>query len=232
MYFRAALPSDTDAIAEVWHRSYMRSHTGLVPDGLLEYRTLEKFRERVAVKVERTMVAIAGTSAGVCGADGVEVTEAAESREGISTGQVVGLVMTTQPGNTNIGPEMQTCSNCSTPVQCSEAAPQAAKATAEVLQLFVDEPFWGQGVAHRLLKMAEERIVSESSAKEGDSFIAELFVISGNSRAARFYEKHGWQLSQPEPVEYHAEVVLASGEFTTYRLICLQYVKDMLLMEV
>jgi ribosomal protein S18 acetylase RimI-like enzyme len=61
----------------------------------------------------------------------------------------------------------------------------------------VDPEAWGCGAGRALLTAVEERLV-------GDGFVeAVLWVLPGNDRARRFYERHGWQA---EPLERPTEV--------------------------
>jgi GNAT superfamily N-acetyltransferase len=67
----------------------------------------------------------------------------------------------------------------------------------EVEQLYVARPARGTGVAAALLTHAEDTVASRSAA-------AWLAVVAGNSRARRFYARHGWQ--DTGPFDYHAQV--------------------------
>ncbi|WP_029145189.1 GNAT family N-acetyltransferase [Microbacterium luticocti] len=67
----------------------------------------------------------------------------------------------------------------------------------EVEELFVDGRARGTGIAIALLREAEERIASEGWS---DGWLA---VVSGNSRARRFYEREGWR--DTGPLLYAAE---------------------------
>ncbi|HEV2503545.1 MAG TPA: GNAT family N-acetyltransferase [Mesorhizobium sp.] len=60
----------------------------------------------------------------------------------------------------------------------------------EVVKLYVDRDVRGQGVAHRLLSLAEARL-AENGVEE-----AELFCTAGNVRAEKFYQREGWTLSR------------------------------------
>jgi GNAT superfamily N-acetyltransferase len=59
----------------------------------------------------------------------------------------------------------------------------------EVYQLFVSPDARGSGVAAALIADAEARLT------EPGVETARLACAVGNHRAARFYEKHGWQLA-------------------------------------
>lgn len=82
----------------------------------------------------------------------------------------------------------------------------------EVEQVFVDPALHGAGVAAPLLAEAE-RQVAEAGYDE-----AWLAVVTGNARARRFYEKHGWHDGGDLPYE-----VTAGGE--RYVSPCRRYVK-------
>ncbi len=55
--------------------------------------------------------------------------------------------------------------------------------------LFVREPWWGTGLAHRLHGLA----VAEASAR--GSTAMRLLTPARQSRARAFYERRGWQLA-------------------------------------
>jgi GNAT superfamily N-acetyltransferase len=57
----------------------------------------------------------------------------------------------------------------------------------ELYQLYVSSPARGSGVAAMLIADAERRLSA------GGVTVAWLACAIGNERAARFYEKHGWQ---------------------------------------
>lgn len=69
----------------------------------------------------------------------------------------------------------------------------------EVEQVFVDPDLHGRGVAAPLLAEAEERVAA------GGHDVAWLAVVVGNSRARRFYEKHGWTDAGDLPYEVTAQ---------------------------
>jgi ribosomal protein S18 acetylase RimI-like enzyme len=57
----------------------------------------------------------------------------------------------------------------------------------QVYVLNVDPPAWGTGAADVLLRAVQDRLV-------GDGFTeVVLWVLSGNARARRFFERHGWE---------------------------------------
>lgn len=82
----------------------------------------------------------------------------------------------------------------------------------EVEQVFVDPDHHGTGVAAPLLAEAERQVAAGGHAE------AWLAVVTGNARARRFYEKHGWRDGGDLPYE-----VTAGG--TTYVSPCRRYVK-------
>jgi GNAT superfamily N-acetyltransferase len=84
----------------------------------------------------------------------------------------------------------------------------------EVEQVFVDPSHHGTGVAAPLLEEAELRVRAAGYAE------AWLAVVVGNSRARRFYERHGWVDAGDLPY-----VVTAGG--ATYTSPCRRYVKPL-----
>jgi putative acetyltransferase len=82
----------------------------------------------------------------------------------------------------------------------------------EVEQVFVDPDHHGSRVAALLLAEAERQVAALGHD------LAWLAVVTGNARARRFYEKHGWSDGGDLPYE-----VTAGG--TTYVSPCRRYVK-------
>jgi GNAT superfamily N-acetyltransferase len=69
--------------------------------------------------------------------------------------------------------------------------PGAVDGLGHLWQLFVREPYWGTGVATKLL----ERAVAEAA---GQGYTAmRLFTPEGQGRARRFYEREGWVVVGP-----------------------------------
>lgn len=58
--------------------------------------------------------------------------------------------------------------------------------TGEIFALYVDPDHWGQGVGRMLISEAR------SSLNESSLTTAQLWVLNGNLRAIRFYERDGW----------------------------------------
>lgn len=81
----------------------------------------------------------------------------------------------------------------------------------EVEQIYVARHARGEGVAGALLDWAEESISRRHS-------VAWLAVVSGNTRARRFYERQGWR--DAGGFDYHAEV-----EGGTLAVPCRRYEK-------
>lgn len=66
---------------------------------------------------------------------------------------------------------------------------------AELYQVYVAPEGRGMGVAARLLSDFEAAVVASKATR------AWLACAIGNTRAARFYEKHGWELAGEDDVE-------------------------------
>ncbi len=60
----------------------------------------------------------------------------------------------------------------------------------EILALYVDPPAWGRGVGRQLIAEARVTLSQQGFAE------AVLWVLTGNTRAQRFYRADGWL---PEP---------------------------------
>lgn len=56
----------------------------------------------------------------------------------------------------------------------------------ELAGLYAHPSAWSQGVGHALIARVEDELRAEGWTK------AYLWVLSGNERAIRFYESHGW----------------------------------------
>lgn len=59
--------------------------------------------------------------------------------------------------------------------------------TGELVMIYVLEEVWGTGVGHALHEAAVERLRGTGHNE------AILWMMSGNRRAAAFYQAHGWQ---------------------------------------
>ena len=61
------------------------------------------------------------------------------------------------------------------------------RGAGEIHALYVDPPRWGAGVGGALLARGCERLLERGHTA------AVLWVLDGNTRAARMYEAHGWR---------------------------------------
>ncbi len=68
----------------------------------------------------------------------------------------------------------------------------------EVEQVFLDPDLHGSGIAATLLAEAERQVAAAGHD------VAWLAVVTGNARARRFYEKHGWSDAGDLPYEVTA----------------------------
>lgn len=69
------------------------------------------------------------------------------------------------------------------------------EATGELWMLNVRPDAWGTGAASRLLEAAQEALSADGYRQ------AVLWVVAGNNRARRFYERHGWRCDGSEKFE-------------------------------
>lgn len=125
---RAPLPEETEALAQLWHTGWFDAHEAIVPDALIEHRTLDSFRQRLA--------------------------------KHLSVTRVVG------PANNPLGFSMILGD--------------------ELYQMYVSEQARGTGVAAALMADCEEKFIKQNIP------LVWLSCTIGNHRAARFYEKCGW----------------------------------------
>ncbi|MFD7311323.1 GNAT family N-acetyltransferase [Promicromonospora sp. NPDC059942] len=173
---RHAVPADAPAIAAVWHAAWGDGHRGLVPPALEAVRTRESFGPRAAARVPGTTVAVAlDTPADGGGADSGVASDA---------------------GATDAGAVMVGGAADAGPGQDAVAGFVTVKGE-EVEQLFVAAAHRGSGIAADLLSAGEARIAAAGHTE------AWLAVVTGNTRARRFYERAGW--SDAGPLDYRAE---------------------------
>ena len=65
--------------------------------------------------------------------------------------------------------------------------PGAPPRCGELYALYAHPDVWGRGVGRRLHEAALAELVRSGHAEAG------LWVLDGNERARRFYERHGWR---------------------------------------
>ncbi|MFD5215389.1 GNAT family N-acetyltransferase [Microbacterium sp. NPDC058345] len=77
-----------------------------------------------------------------------------------------------------------------------------APGSAELWGIYAHPDAWSTGVGHTLLVGVEEALRAEGHE------IAYLWVLAGNERASRFYERHGWHADGGAKVEKRPGLVL------------------------
>ena len=77
----------------------------------------------------------------------------------------------------------------------------------ELRALYVDPEAWGSGLGRALIVEAERRLAHHHAA-------ATLWVLTGNTRARRFYEAAGWR---PDGTERRDRVLGAALDEVAYR---------------
>ena len=87
--------------------------------------------------------------------------------------------------------------------------PEAAPGTAEVYTIYVEPDVVATGRGRELFAHAVDHIRTDGSTS------AELWVLSANDRARRFYERAGWRTDGEERVESMYEMELRE---TRYRI--------------
>jgi GNAT superfamily N-acetyltransferase len=78
----------------------------------------------------------------------------------------------------------------------------AGRCIGELLALYVDPGFWGQGYGTALLTVARDHL-AQSTAVE-----ALVWIIKGNLRAQQFYERDGWRLDGTCRRESYGDIVV------------------------
>lgn len=93
MIIRPPIPTETAALAALWHESWRESHVRLLPPELVRERTLERFHQRIEAALERTRVAgPAGAPVGICMTKGDELDQLFVAREAQGTGAAAALL--------------------------------------------------------------------------------------------------------------------------------------------
>lgn len=65
-------------------------------------------------------------------------------------------------------------------------ADRADPAVGDLYALYLDPEHWGQGIGTALHAAALARLVAHGFTRAG------LWILDGNQRALRFYDRHGW----------------------------------------
>ncbi len=76
----------------------------------------------------------------------------------------------------------------------------------EVYAIYVDPPWWGRRIGADLLIAGMERL------RRGGFVEATLWVLGGNERSCRFYERHGWRPDGERRTERISEVHPGVGD--------------------
>ena len=87
----------------------------------------------------------------------------------------------------------------------------AARATGEVTAIYLLPSHWRRGGGSRLLARAVEALTAAGFRR------ATLWVLDGNCRARRFYERHGW----------HADGSIKVDDRGTFHLRELRYAREL-----
>jgi L-amino acid N-acyltransferase YncA len=87
----------------------------------------------------------------------------------------------------------------------------AARATGEVTSIYLLPSHWRRGGGSRLLARAVEALTAAGFRR------ATLWVLDGNCRARRFYERHGW----------HADGSIKVDDRGTFHLRELRYAREL-----
>jgi len=75
----------------------------------------------------------------------------------------------------------------------------------ELYAIYLDQTRWGHGVGRSLLEQAER------SLRDAGFEAALLWVLEGNARAIRFYERAGWQRSGRKTDTFQGAEVVELG---------------------
>jgi GNAT superfamily N-acetyltransferase len=93
MQVRPADPAEIDHLAQLWHDVWHGSHAHLAPPELVSLRTLQSFRDRLAVMLPDVCVAgPAGAPLGLCALKGDELYQLFVSPEAHGSGVAAALI--------------------------------------------------------------------------------------------------------------------------------------------
>lgn len=169
---RCPVPADGPSIGRVWVQAWQRAYAGLMPDEFLaqldEVERGEAWHQRLVAR-ERGLAD---------DPEGVELLVAelvgAELRPGPVGGQASAGATGSAPdlvGVATIGPDRD----------------DPAGGRGELWMINVRPDAWGSGAGPALLTAAVDRL------GHGGYKSAVLWVVAGNDRARRFYQREGWQ---------------------------------------
>lgn len=77
-----------------------------------------------------------------------------------------------------------------------------AVGTGELWGIYAHPDAWSTGVGHLLIEAVEDALRGEGHE------VAYLWVLEGNTRAASFYERHGWHADGSTKVDHRPEMTL------------------------
>ncbi len=167
---REARVGDEMAVAEVHVRSWQEGYRGLMPDEFLDAQDPRDRVGRYRFGAEEagapvTLLAVEVGSSREGSGDDPSLTNSVEVRSGSSP-----LPCETVLGFVTVCPSRD----------------EDARGLAEVAALYVDPVRYQRGVGRLLMAEGRRRLVEMGFTD------AVLWVLDGNDRAARFYEREGW----------------------------------------
>jgi GNAT superfamily N-acetyltransferase len=81
--------------------------------------------------------------------------------------------------------------------------------SGELWAIYVDPQHWGTGIGHVLHVAALEALQADGATS------ASLWVLQGNDRATRFYERHGWAADGASKTDWRDDVRLDELRYRT-----------------
>lgn len=183
---RAPVPADGPGIGRVHVRAWQSAYAGMMPDEFLDH--LDEVERGQAWAQRLSEHERLPTADRDC-----EYLVAEASRGGRWTAvgrQVVGVA--------TIGPERDPSPDDEAPPTSPGTAGDQAAAddTGELWMINVLPAMWRHGVGSKLMAVATERLADRGHTR------AVLWVVEGNSRARRFYERLGWAADGASKVEW------------------------------
>ncbi|HEU4734138.1 MAG TPA: GNAT family N-acetyltransferase [Kofleriaceae bacterium] len=183
MKLRPAIPGDELSVARIHVRAWQAGYRGLLPAGYLEsLRPEDRARRYTFGRADgpRTTVALdEGVSEGPDEGPGEGVSEGPDEGPGEGPGKGPGE----GPGN---GPGNGSSDGSRDGSRGNSIVGFMTIHGAELCALHVDPDRWSRGVGRALIERARADLAAAGAAE------AHVWVLVGNERALRFYERDGW----------------------------------------
>ncbi|OKL49655.1 hypothetical protein BSR29_01485 [Boudabousia liubingyangii] len=193
---RPVQESDVPQFARIHLDAWAEAYRGLLPDELLDARTLEGQTQKWHRSLAPMIAAGNDMAGGERGADGEATPEAP--------------AQTSTPDNAS-GEPWDECFVAEADgelvgwIIVGRAREENYQHMGELKGIYVAPEHFGQGAGSALIELGERTIAAHGHES------AYLWVLAGNERAIRFYQSHGWQA----PSDYASKIVSIDGHAAT-----------------